>query len=72
MTTNCIKATQYFHCAELRVFTTEKSAALWSANIRKLAKNHKGYGSTATQQYDLKKDISRLWCQNGDILLLPF
>ena len=29
------------------VFTIEKSVALWSANIRKLAKDHKGYGSTA-------------------------
>jgi len=25
-----------------------KSVALWSANIRKLAKDHKGYGSAAS------------------------
>ena len=40
----CKKAVQHFHCA---VFDRVKSVALWSANIRKLAKDHKGYSSTA-------------------------
>ena len=31
----------------LQIFDRVKSVALWSANIRKLAKDHKGYGSTA-------------------------
>ena len=32
-----------------RSFDRVKSVALWSANIRKLAKDHKGYGSAATE-----------------------
>jgi hypothetical protein len=31
-----------------QIFDRVKSVALWSANIRKLAKNHKGYGSAAS------------------------
>ena len=31
-----------------QIFDRVKSVALWSANIRKLAKDHKGCGSTAT------------------------
>ena len=31
-----------------QIFDRVKSAALWSANIRKLAKDHKGYGSKVT------------------------
>jgi len=31
-----------------KVFDMVKSVALWSANIRKLAKDHKGYGSAAS------------------------
>jgi hypothetical protein len=34
--------------AVLPIFDRVKSVALWSANIRKLAKDYKGYGSTAT------------------------
>ena len=30
-----------------QIFDRVKSIALWSANIRKLAKDHKGYGSVA-------------------------
>jgi hypothetical protein len=30
-----------------QIFDRVKSVALWSANIRKLAKDHKGYGSAA-------------------------
>jgi hypothetical protein len=30
-----------------KVFDRVKSVALWSANIRKLAKDNKGYGSAA-------------------------
>jgi hypothetical protein len=38
--------------AVLQIFdrVTVKSVALWSANIRKLAKDHKGYGSAAIVQ----------------------
>ena len=39
---------KHFHCAVSKVFDRVKSVALWSANIRKLAKDHKGYGSAAT------------------------
>ena len=45
MTKICKKAAQHFHCAVSKVFDKVKSVALWSANIRKLAKYHKGYGS---------------------------
>ena len=41
------KAAQDFRCAVSKVFDRVKSVALWSANIRKLAKDHKGYGSAA-------------------------
>jgi hypothetical protein len=30
-----------------QIFDRVKSIALWAANIRKLAKDHKGYGSVA-------------------------
>jgi len=36
-----------------QIFDRVKSVALWSANIRKLAKDHKGYGSAAMVQSDL-------------------
>ena len=45
MTKICKKTAQHFHCAVSKVFDKVKSVALWSANIRKLAKYHKGYGS---------------------------
>jgi hypothetical protein len=44
----CKKAVQDFHRAVSKVFDRVKSVALWSANIRKLAKDHKGYGSAAS------------------------
>jgi hypothetical protein len=47
MTKICKKAAQHFHCAVSKVFDRVKSVTLWSANIRKLAKDHKGYGSAA-------------------------
>jgi hypothetical protein len=37
----CKKAAQHFHLAVSKVFDRVKSVALWSANIRKLAKDHK-------------------------------
>ena len=40
---------KHFHCAVSKVFDRVKSVALWSANIRKLAKDHKGYGSAASK-----------------------
>jgi hypothetical protein len=36
--------------AASQIFDKVKSVALWSANIRKMAKNHKGYGSAARCQ----------------------
>ena len=36
-----------------KVFDRVKSVALWSANIRKLAKDDKGYGSAANSSYAL-------------------
>jgi hypothetical protein len=36
-----------------KVFDRVKSVALWSANIRKLAKDHKGYGSAAKVLHDI-------------------
>ena len=44
----CNKAAQDFHRAVSKVFDRVKSVALWSANIRKLVKDHKGYGSAAS------------------------
>jgi hypothetical protein len=32
-----------------------KSVALWSANIRKLAKDHKGYGSAALPSLGVRR-----------------
>ena len=43
----CKKAAQHFHCAVSKVFDKVKSVALWFGNIRKLAKDHKGYGHAA-------------------------
>jgi hypothetical protein len=48
MTKICKKAPQDFHRAVSKVFDRVKSVALWSANIRKLAEDHKGYGSAAS------------------------
>ena len=48
MTKICKKAGKYFHRAVSKVFDRVKSVALWSANIRKLAEDHKGYGSAAS------------------------
>ena len=49
MTKICKKAAQLFHCTVSKVFDRVKSVALWAANIRKLAKDYKGYGSAASQ-----------------------
>ena len=46
------KNLQDFHRAVSEVFDRVKSEALWSVNIRKLAKDHKGYGSAATLHHD--------------------
>jgi hypothetical protein len=48
------KTAQDFHHAVSKVFDRVKSVALWlwSANIRKLAKDHKGYGSAARSGCD--------------------
>ena len=46
------KAAQHFHCAVSKVFDRVKSVALWSANIRKLVKDHKGYGSAASSYHE--------------------
>jgi hypothetical protein len=42
MTTICKNVGQLFHCVFSKVFDRVKSVALWSANIRKLTKDHKG------------------------------
>ena len=52
MTRMCKKVAQDFHRAVSKVFDRVKSVALWSANIRKLAKDHKGYGSAAKNMTD--------------------
>ena len=50
MTKICKKAAQHFHGAVSKVFDRVKSVALWSANIRKLAKGKDhNYGSTASK-----------------------
>ena len=54
MTKNCKKAAQHFQCAFSKVFDRVKSVALWSANIRKLAKDHKGYGFAANNRITQK------------------
>jgi len=50
----CKKAAQHFHCAVSKVFDRMKSVALWFANIRKLTKDHKVYGSTARIEHAVK------------------
>jgi hypothetical protein len=51
MTNICKKAAKDFHCVVYKVFDKVKSVALWSANIRKLAKDHKGYDSAAKSKH---------------------
>jgi hypothetical protein len=62
MTKICKRAVQHFHWAVSKVFDRVKSVALWSANIRKLAEDHKGYGSAAKRVIDqivtLRKTLS--------------
>ena len=50
MTKICKK--KHFYCAESKVFTIEKSLALWSGNIKKTKQNKdlKSYGSAANIQ----------------------
>ena len=48
---NLQKSGARFSSRSFESFDMVKSVALWSANIRKLAKDHKGYGSAATQKY---------------------
>ena len=52
MTKICKKAAQDFNRAVSKVFYRVKPVALWSANIRKLVKDHKGYGSAANIKHD--------------------
>jgi hypothetical protein len=52
----CKNVGQLFHCAVSKVFDRVKSVALWSANIRKLTKDNKGYGSAAS--YNINKVIN--------------
>jgi hypothetical protein len=51
----CKKAAQDFHRAVSKVFDRVKSVALWSANIRKLTKDHTGYGSAAMYSHVCQK-----------------
>ena len=64
MTQICKKAAQRFHCAVLKVFDRVKSVALCSANIRKLAKGHKGYGSAAKETHVYKLRLWNIICIN--------
>jgi hypothetical protein len=61
MTKICKKAAQHFLCAVSKVFDRVKSVALWSANIRKLAKDHKGYGSAANTWHNFFWKNSWFW-----------
>ena len=54
MTKICKKASQHFHWTVSKVFHRVKPVALWSANIGKLAKDHKGYGSAARSSPDTR------------------
>jgi len=42
------------------IFDRVISVALWSSKIRKLAKDHKGYGSAATTNITDRHDITEL------------
>jgi hypothetical protein len=77
----CKKAAQDFHRTVSKVFDRVKSVALWSANIRKLAKDHKGYGSAANLIIDVGSEnlnklkffsytvsVEKLWTQNTRII----
>ena len=72
MTTICKKAAQDFHRAVSKVFDRVKSVALWSANIRKLAKDHKGYGSAANYIGDIKNGHGNLNVLNGFFFIIFF
>jgi len=41
--------------AVLLIFDRVKSVALWSANIRKLAKNHKGYAARTFEHCEIQE-----------------
>ena len=47
------KTPQHFQSAVSKVVERVKSVAQWSANIRKLAKDHKGYGSATSGGVEL-------------------
>ena len=72
MTKICKKAAQHFHWAVSKVFDRVKSVALWSANIRTLAKDHKGYGSAviSIQDKNLTKENNENMRDNSYWLLL--
>ena len=51
-----------------QIFYRVKSVALWSAKIRKLAKDHKGYGFAARKTTTLKMTLfSNIFQKNGDL-----
>jgi hypothetical protein len=53
-----------------QIFDRVKSVALWSANIRKLAKDHKGYGSAANWEDDALGDYySTSRCIDSSIVI---
>ena len=51
---NLQKSEATFSLSSFESFDVVKSVALWSTNIRKLAKDHKGYSSAANVKGDLK------------------
>ena len=46
-----------------QIFDRVKSVSLWSANIRKLAKDHNGYGSASKNVIDINKKIYKMYQQ---------
>jgi len=55
-----------------QIFERVKSVALWSANIRKLAKNHKGHGSAATKVHELSKYNNIFYNEGAHKLIYHF
>ena len=71
MTKICKKAMQDFPRAVSKVFDRVKSVALWSANIRKLAKDHKGYGSavnTSNEKFHEARSFNFTYRYIDDVL----
>ena len=64
MTKLCKKAAHYFHCAETKVFTIEKSVVLWSGNIKK-NKKHQGPKELRFRSYVETLTTGRMMIPSG-------